>query len=272
MNIIKKLQSIMDLEDYDKRLKEFNRLGRAVGVSVMRLEGEKNGGTDEEVMISRIHKAIPLYQASNAFKVSVVSLIIAALGALAACGAIWQSSLARNDTRILNKLDLRPILSIRSRLQENTNFPTHILIQNNGPVDAIQLQVSISILKYFPKIEKVRLVMTSSDLQWTIDKLPPLKKHAIKVNLGVIDSMLPAFEHKEYRILEIRLLYRREVDAREYSESSFYFVSPEGKWVSERSSALDSKVYEPIKKAAFQRFSAQLDMIDISDPLHDSFI
>jgi hypothetical protein len=201
-----------------------------------------------------------------------LSEIIATVALILSGVAIWQSILARNDARILNKLDFRPTLSLRAQLQNiNDKIPAHINLKNKGPVDAIQVEVQFHYHRYFPDKKKAGASATGSDQQWTIDRLPSLKQVNIRINEPLLDSLLPAMSdiEKYYRILEIRLNYRREVDLKEYSESAFYFVSQEGKWVSERSSALNSEFYEPIKKAAISRFTVMSDMLNGSDNLHE---
>jgi hypothetical protein len=200
------------------------------------------------------------------------SEIFAFFALLLSVVAILQSHKAKNDLRILNKIDFRPKIALRARLEKISNqIPAHINIINRGPVDAIQVQIQFYFHKYFPKQQKVRASATGSDLQWIIDKLTPLKPKNILINESSLNDLLPAFSdnEKHYRILEIRLNYRREVGLKEYSESAFYFVSPEGKWVSEASSALNSEIYKPIKEAAFSRFTVKSDMLNHSDILHE---
>ncbi len=198
--------------------------------------------------------------------------IIALLALILSGISIWQSFIARNDAKILNKLDFRPTLSLRAQLEKiNDKILAHINIRNKGPVDAIQLQVQFHFLRYLPNQQKVVASATGSDFQWTIDRLPSLKQANIEINESSLDTSLPTImdSEKHYRILEIRLSYRREVDLKEYSESAFYFVSQEGKWVGETSNALDSEIYQPIKEAALSRFTVKSDMLDISDILHE---
>ncbi len=152
----------------------------------------------------------------------------------------------------------------------NDKIPAHINIQNKGPVDAVQVQIQFYFLRYFPTKKKVRAIATGADLQWAIDRLPSLKTATIKLNESSLNTLLPAINfEKHHRILEILLTYRREVDLKKYSESAFYFVSQEGKWVSEISNALDSETYTPIKEAAFSRFKVKSNMLDHSDTLHE---
>lgn len=199
-----------------------------------------------------------------------LSEIIALIAVVISTIAIRQSHLARRDARILDKLDFRPTLSLRAQLHGIDKIPAHINIKNKGAVDAIQVQIKFYFLKYLPYKKKVGAAATGSDLQWTIDRLPPLKQVNIKINETSLATLLPAINTEEhYRILEIFLTYRRDVDLRKYSESAFYFVNPEGKWVGEQSSSLNPETYNPIKEAVFNQFNIQPDLLDMSpDKLH----
>ena len=124
--------------------------------------------------------------------------------------------------------------SLKNKSIDN-KIPAHINLKNKGPVDAIQVQIQFHFHRYLPRIQKIKASATGSEHQWTIDRLPPLKQANIKIKESSLNTLLPAIKdsQKYYRILEIRLIYRREVDLKKYSESAFYFVSQEGKWESE---------------------------------------
>lgn len=202
-----------------------------------------------------------------------LSEIIAGLALILSAVAIWQSSIARNDSRILNKLDFRPILALHAQLERiNDKIPAHINIRNKGPVDAVQVRIQFYFHRYLPATREIKVSATGSDVRWAIERLPALKHVNIKIDERLLNNLLPVFSdgEKHYRILEIRLNYRRDADLREYSESAFYFVSQEGKWVGEDSSALNDEIYTPIKEAAFGHFvDPRLDMLDMSDTLHE---
>jgi hypothetical protein len=53
-----------------------------------------------------------------------------------------------------------------------------------------------------------------------------------------------------HNILEIRLQYRRAQDLEAYDVSAFYFINPDGRWVSEDDSSLRDAIYHALKEAA----------------------
>lgn len=197
------------------------------------------------------------------------SELIAIIAVMVSGIAIYQSHLARKDVEKINKLDFRPTLALRAQLYHLKRIPPHIAITNNGPVDAVQLRARFYVLRYFPKKKKIGAVATGSNLQWTISRLSPTKTATIKIKESQLSSLLPVFENKENRVLEMRLTYRRDVDLKQYSVSAFYFMNQEGKWVNERSSSLDAKIYNPIKEAAFNRFVIRPDFKIGEDTLHE---
>ncbi len=73
MKILKELKKIMILPDYDERLMKLNKLGKKLGVSVTRLVNDGVHETDEEIMIERIHRVIPLHERKQ--KISLVTII-----------------------------------------------------------------------------------------------------------------------------------------------------------------------------------------------------
>jgi len=116
----------------------------------------------------------------------------------------------------------------------------------------------------------IKAAGTGSQYQWSNAKIAPLTPIVIEINQESLESILPAIseEQKQYRILEINLNYRREVDLKEYSESAFFFYSPDGIWVNETSSALDSALYEQMKNAISSKSRIIPEMYELSDPLH----
>jgi len=196
-----------------------------------------------------------------------------ALGALIISGcAMHHSRVALDNATIINRLNFRPKLSLQTRFQSSNNIPAYIAIKNTGPVDAIQLQIQFHFLRYFSKTNMINASATGSDLQWTIDKLPPLKSKIITLDDIFLQNLLPVVtdSEKHHRILEIRLIYRRDAGLKEYTESAFYFTNQNGNFVAEDNSSLDPAIYNPIKKAAFKRFNIDTASLNLSsDILHD---
>lgn len=201
-----------------------------------------------------------------------LSEIIAALALIVSAIALWQSVLVRQDTETINKLEYRPEIVIRARLQQiNDEIPAHIYLKNIGPVDAIQLEVQFHYHKYFPWVQRIGASAVGSEQKWTFERVYALKDTIVKFNEKLLEIMLPPVSEieKHYRIVEIRLNSRREADLKEYILSSFYFYNQDGKWVGEKSNSLNSDFFMPILKAVSNRFRINLDALDNYDMLHE---
>ena len=84
-----------------------------------------------------------------------------------------------------------------------------------------------------------------------IEKIDPQKTKSYKFCEGWINTNARLHNPPQHNIMEIQITYRRPQDLEEYNESAYYFVNPDGLWVSEKSSSLDSELYESIKSAIF---------------------
>ncbi len=182
-----------------------------------------------------------------------VSEIIAISALLISIPAIWLSCNAR---QVLVRHKLRPALSLKARLQRIPDRnPPRIRIINKGPVDAKNVQIKTHLITYYPDRDYPEMFESSpvSVLEWSVRKITPSGLAGFSITDSTLASLLPEIveTEKHHRILEFHLSYGREVDLKEYSESVFFFLSPEGKWVAEKSSNWDED--------ALNSFKMQLD-------------
>lgn len=193
---------------------------------------------------------------SLAILISIIALIV--------------SSSARKDVRALGHLDIRPTLTIRASFKDN-NTPTHFRTYNKGPVTATQVKIVGHIFRYYEEYNELKIEATLSDLQWEIGDLQPQKDTIVIFDERLIFAFFDPRLKREHHIFGLRLFYRRTSDMKLFIEQAFYFLNPDGKWVSEINSSLIDSVYAPIKKAtsAFPppNFPIRRD-ISPSDKLH----
>jgi hypothetical protein len=163
--------------------------------------------------------------------------------------AAWFGYLARQDSIILSGLELKPEIKVKANI--NKNKFNDLRIYNSGPVDAFQLEAKLIYHRYFEKTKNIRVSGTWSETTFAVQKLEPLKTATFKIpeHFLYVNAMLQ--EPKEHNVLELRVSYRRPADLTLFSESAFYFVNPDGLWVSESSNSLNSETYESIKTAAY---------------------
>jgi hypothetical protein len=170
------------------------------------------------------------------------------------------SVLARKDARAISGLDLKPKISLNTLFKEINKIPPHYVISNNGPVDALQIEVQLISHRYRKDISKIKVSTTGSDERKIIPKLPPLTNIAFKFPELWLDVNARIEQPPEHNIMEIRISYRRPPDMMKYTESAFYFINKEGRWVAENDNSLDKDIYAPIKNAMFENIK-QGDML-----------
>ena len=170
--------------------------------------------------------------------------------ALALYGSII-GTCAWRDTRATSGLDLKPSLGLKAWFKKIGDTPPHFEVWNEGPIDAVQLEIQLISHRYFPHKKKILVTGSGSNRTYSIPKLSPQQRKGFLFPKGWLNSNARLQEPPEHNVMEIRLTYRRESDKHQFSESSFYFVDPEGRWVSEFSSSL-TPYYEPIKQAALE--------------------
>jgi len=136
-----------------------------------------------------------------------------------------------------------------------------------GPVDAIQLEVQLFALIFSPGRQKIRTIVTGSTEEKRIEKLSTWNRVSVSLPDHWLNVQARTAKPMENNVMEIRLIYRREADLRQFVERAFYFVNPEGQWVSENDGSLSKEVYSPIIKAANQTPAVGL-LWPLFDPLH----
>ena len=166
-------------------------------------------------------------------------------------------TLAWKDTHAIGRLDLKPQLRLRTTFMQIGDIPPRFTIFNEGPIDAVQMKIDLMTHRYLEaedKTKKARLVtIWGTDTTWTIPKLPPVFAKSIEFPKGWLAINARSGEFPHHNVMEIRLTYRVEPDMRQFIDSAFYFVNPEGMWVKENNSSLTPEVYDPIKDAIYQR-------------------
>lgn len=175
--------------------------------------------------------------------VSVVSIIISGLAFLVSVYAAWNAHLARIDSRKIAGLDLSPVLVLSEHFQKS---PPDFTIYNNGPVEAIYLDVE-QVLHFYEKGE-IGASQGQGENKYRISRMVPQEKISIILDETLLDNATKV-KPIGHSVLEIRLVYRRPSDRKLFRKSAFFFINPQGKWVSEYDNSLTPSVYEPIKMA-----------------------
>jgi hypothetical protein len=174
--------------------------------------------------------------------VSLVALIISG----------WSAFLSTRNNEVthrLSKLDFRPSLRLYSLFKSIGKTPPHWELTNIGPVEAVQVKVQLISHRYFPTRQMIQVSLTGSDEVTSILKIAPQEWKWKAFPEGWLETNARLQNPPQCNIIEILLTYRRPQDLKEYSESAYYFVDPNGFWVPERSSSLKGELYESMKAA-----------------------
>lgn len=194
--------------------------------------------------------------------------------------AIWQAHLSRKDARLISRLDLRPNIRLSSDFKrikiakkinqkEIKEKGPYFLIENNGSLDAIQLEVQIFMYNYSPEKGGLKGGVTASMYHWVIEKLPPLKSKVFPINEWIY-TQPTAHPPLWTCVLEIRITYRRNPDLHKFLKRAFYFVGPQDFWVSESDrSTLNTERYKPIVRAVIGKKAWEF-RLRYHDILHDN--
>lgn len=179
----------------------------------------------------------------------VVAILISALALGVSGWAFLVARGARSDARALGHLDLEPRLDIRATPNRTDRDPPYFILRNVGPVNAVQLTIDLISLRYSPKKNSIDVYVSGSEHTQYVEALAPhhevsfpFEDHFLEVNARLESPV-------EHNVFAIRVTYRRDSDRRRFVARSFYFVNPDGRWVSENDSSLP-ELYDPIIDAA----------------------
>jgi hypothetical protein len=180
---------------------------------------------------------------------------------------------AKDDARKIYLLDIWPELQIQTSLNPIKNHASGFTVKNRGPVKAVQLKIALIAYRYQNGSgRESSSFVIGSDQQYELKELASNERKVFTISDSVASNA--RFQKPEhFNVLEIRLSYRRESDMNKQTKSAYYFINPEGKWVSENDSSLTPKIYDPIKNEILSRSQGADWSISImeghrSDPLH----
>ena len=195
-----------------------------------------------------------------------VAVVISGLALLASSWAIIVARGARRDARALGHLDLEPHVEIDARPHQLGGNPPHYVVRNAGPVEAVQLTVDLISMRYDAERNRIRFYSAGSEESRHVGTLAPHKEVTFQFESHFLDVNARLAAPVEHNVLAIRATYRRDADRRRFVARTFYFVNPDGQWVSERDSSLP-ELYGPIIDAAHASTPDQPRYLG-ADPVH----
>lgn len=200
------------------------------------------------------------------------SEIISIIAIFLSVFALFRSCSVEKDNRALSHLDLRPNLRLSSFLQESPNTPAHFTIYNAGPIDAIQVEIQISILGISTKSKEfTRGAIIGSENPIAISKLISLESKSFKLPLSWLISNCQLTVPPKHNVVEILVKYLRDSDRKLYAERAFYYLNPNGQLVTEFDNSLTKENYAPIINAAHNTTALKLAKVTILNELSPVF-
>ena len=180
-----------------------------------------------------------------AIVISIAALILSAL-------ALWISYFSYRDSRAVAKLDIWPEIELDSSLVLKQKMPRNVTVSNRGPGDALEL--SVQLLSHFydrPK-DRIRSLYGSQE-EFHYKVLKAQNSERITLSDHWLDVNAQTQKPKDHNVIEIRIEYRRPADMKKRKMSAYFFLSPEGIWVSEISGSIVGEPYDSLKSEIFQR-------------------
>jgi len=150
----------------------------------------------------------------------------------------------------LSKLDFRPLIQLNTLFNPVGKVPPHLTVRNIGPIEAVQVNIQMYSHRFL-QTGKLGVTLRESTNDIFIEKLSPQKGKAFEFNNSWLNTNARLAIPVQNNVMEIRIIYRRPQDLKEYDESAFYFVNPNGVWVPETESSLNTDFYEALKAELF---------------------
>jgi len=176
------------------------------------------------------------------------------ISGLALVVAIHANIISSRNTLVayrLSKLDFRPIIRLDTLFRSAGKTPPHLTVTNIGSIDALQVKIQMYSHRFFPETGEIQVIVQDSTNNIFIEGIRPQESRAFKFNNTWLNVSARLETPVQNNVIEIRITYRRPQDLKEYDESAFYFVNPDGLWASEKDSSLNTEFYETIKVAVF---------------------
>lgn len=182
--------------------------------------------------------------------------------------ALYISIQGQRQARLVERLDLKPILELNTEFRYIKNSPPYVTIKNVGPVEALQMVIQLTSLRYSDLSKSIKMALTDSRWRWEIPELTPLKTCYIKLpNSLLYDGSIKIEKPLKYNVFKLSIKYRRNPDRKQFEECAFYFVNPEGEWTGENSTSINNDEYKEIKEAVFKKMSLDVPFLG-NDRLH----
>lgn len=197
------------------------------------------------------------------------SELISIVAFLLSIFALYRGCAVERVNRALSHLDLRPHLCLNSFLKDSHGIPAHFTLYNAGPVDAVQVEIQLSILGLSTESRATtRVAIIGADNPIILPRLDSLSRKSFKLPLEWLINNCKLSKPPKYSVVEILVKYLREADRKLYAERAFYFLNPDNRLVTEYDNSLPREIYGPVIKAAHNSTAMKMASIDILNELN----
>ena len=201
-----------------------------------------------------------------AFGALIVAIIFGIYSSKVAINSRDLANQAYQDSRSMSLLDLDPKIGLTSLLRKAGKTSPHFRISNDGPVDAVQLDVQLLQHKFdLPNLGSVSGFI--SDDRHQRDRLKPFESFTFEIPPHFLEKPTDPLTEPLNEVMEVHISYRRESDRKSYSRRAVYFIDPNQEWVSENDQSINSEKYVDFKAAALRPTYGPF--VQHSDTLHD---
>ena len=172
--------------------------------------------------------------------VPIITVLISSIALFCAKEANKISKQARDDFRLVEKLDLAPKILFQANFGTHDKIPAHLFIKNTGPIEAINVTVRLLELRYIPNPNPRLAAMADSADIFNVPNLSPGKHHIF--NLPNHWNYKYFYEVRkrtsipiDHFIIEAFISYSKDPERKLFNFRSFYFFDKDGNIISETS-------------------------------------
>jgi hypothetical protein len=202
----------------------------------MRLDAEKSGRMQAEEM-KQARAAVEQSAKAAERSAEAAEKNISVFRELA---ATWRGS--ASDARAIARLDLEPEIRVYATLYPiktpTGEIPPNILIKNVGPVEAVQVKLSLINIRRKGNTSGMGAMLNGDD-EWSIDSLGPGRSTSIDASQALRGVVAIGLPHQN----ALRAEWRRDPDRKLFHGYLIFLLSPDGRWVGDNDTSVASEEY-----------------------------
>jgi len=201
----------------------------------------------------------------------ISTVIMGILIILSLCLSINSFILAKqaiNKIVLNEKLSLQPNIELKTEFRLIMDLPPHFKLTNKGPVNAFQINVKFTYLRYDPSSKSIGVIFSQADWEWNIPELKINESRIFRLPESLLGKNTRSQEPVYHNVLEVKVKFANPY-GRRFEAKGYYFINPQGSWVFEADNSIDSQEFYEIKEALLN-IPEKTDKIYSSDLIYFS--